>query len=248
MKMKLVWTACLTAACLSVTTARLSAAIVYIDATHGAVGNTAVAPSAGGGVFNTSGALNNQGPANDGLWDVRAFGNSNTIYQNASTSAVTDNAQRLVTNATLPAGTYNVFAYFWSDSSSQWRLRAGLADDAGDLPLYVPGDAAVTQFMGGTNDVGSAGVLSSTLTPDPFASPVEIAEGNRRLYQVALGTFTGSNLSVYIDDYGTAQTSFNERTWYDGIGYEVAIPEPASLALLGTCILGLAFRRANYLA
>jgi hypothetical protein len=240
MKMKLVWTSCLMAACLSVATSRVSAVIVYVDATHGLAGNTAAAPSAGGGVFNTSGALNNQGPANDGLWDVRAFANGATIYQNASTGAVTDNAQRLVTSTSVLPGTYNVFAYFWSDSSNLWRLRAGQTDTVGDLPLYIPGDANVTQFYTGSD----ATVFSSTLGPDPFVTPVMIAEGNRRLYQVALGTVTGSSISVYADDYGALQTSFNERTWYDGIGYEL-VPEPGSLTLLGISLCGLAFRRVS---
>jgi hypothetical protein len=242
MKMKLVWTSCLMAACLSVATSRVSAAIVYVDATHGAAGNTAVAPSAGGGVFNTSGALNNQGPANDGLWDVRGFGNSATIYQNAGTGAAVDNAQRLVTSTSVLPGTYNVFAYFWSDSSNQWRLRAGLTDSVGELSLYLPGDANVTQFYTGSD----ATVFSSTLGPDPFVTPVMIAEGNRRLFQIALGTVSGSSVSAFIDDFGAAQTTFNERSWYEGIGIEpVAIPEPSSLALLGISLCGLAFRRSN---
>jgi hypothetical protein len=240
MKMKLVWTSCLMAACLPLATSHVSAAIVYVDATHGAAGNTAVAPSAGGGVFNTSGALNNQGPANDGLWDVRAFGNSATIYQNTSTGAVTDNAQRLVTSTSVAAGTYNVFAYFWSDSSNAWRLRAGLTDTVGDLPLYIPGDANVTQFYTGSD----ATVLSSTLGPDPFVTPVMIAEGNRRLFQIALGTVTGSSVSAFIDDFGASQTTFNERSWYEGIGYEL-VPEPSSLTLLGISLCTLAFRRVK---
>lgn len=112
MKCTMFGSACLALACLFNASHDAVAAIVYVDAAHGP-GNTAVAPSAGGGVFNPSGALNDQGPANDGLWDLRAFGNGATIYQNAGTGAVTDNAQRLVSAVAVPAGTYNAFAYFW---------------------------------------------------------------------------------------------------------------------------------------
>jgi hypothetical protein len=234
---------CLVMACLMTTLGGASAAIVYVDARDGVAGNTAVAPSAGGGVFNPSGAIGNQGPANDGLWDLRAFGNVATIYQNASTTAVVDNAQRLVTTATVVPGTYNVYAYFWSDSSNQWRMRASFTDQAGDIPLYIPGDAGVTQFYTGAD----ATVLSSTLMPNPFVTPVMIAEGNRRLYQIALGQLsTATNLSVYIDDMGSTQTTFNERTWYDGIGYEL-VPEPTSCMLLALCapFAGLVRRRRH---
>jgi hypothetical protein len=235
MKCTMLRFACLAIACLFAASREASAAILYVDATDGASGNTAKATSAGGGVFTPSGAINNQGAANDGLWDVRAFGNSATIYQNAGTAAVVDNAHRLVTLVAVPAGTYNVFAYFWSDNSNMWRLRAGLTDAVGDLPLYIPGDAGVTQFFTGAD----ATVLSSTLTPNPFTTGVMIAEGNRRLYQIALGQVTGAAISIYVDDYGTAQTAFNERSWYDGIGYAL-VPEPMTGGLTVLASAGLA--------
>jgi MYXO-CTERM domain-containing protein len=228
MNLKRACAGCLVAASLA---ANASATIHYVDATDGAAGNTAVAPSAGGGVFNSVAPFGTQGPANDGLWDARAFANSATIYQNVGTGAGADNAQRLATSVSgLPLGLYSVFAYFWSDSSNMWRLRADLVDTSpGDLPLYMPGGAGVTQYYTG----GDATVLSDTLAPNPFATPVMIAEGNRRLYQVALGQVNGTGFSVYVDD-GPA-TVFNERSWYDGIGYE-RIPEPAS-GLLGAMAL-----------
>jgi len=40
---------------------------------------------------------------------------------------------------------------------------------------------------------------------------------------------TGTSISIFVEDAPAANG--NERTWYDGIGYEV--PEPASLVLLG---------------
>jgi hypothetical protein len=209
---------------------RASAAIVYVDASHGVGGNTSLAPSAGGGVFNP-GAVNVQGPANDGVWDLRTgFANLSTIYQNGGTSGSPDNAPRLVTTAPTVPGTYNAYAYFWSNGSS-WRMRASLSDAAGDIPLYLRTDAGVTQFYTGADGT----VLSSALASDPFAAPVMVSEGDRRLYQIALGQVgANTSISVYIDDEGTTQPGQNERTWYDGIGFEL-VPEPASLSLLASC-------------
>jgi hypothetical protein len=47
--------------------------------------------------------------------------------------------------------------------------------------------------------------------------------------QALLGQVTGTSISVFVED-APATTSSN-RTWYDGIGYEV--PEPATMAILG---------------
>lgn len=205
----------------------VQANIIYVDATDGLGGNTRVAGSAGGGIFTPVQPPGTQGPANDNLWDVRAFGNDATIYQNASSSA-TDNAQRLQTSVIgLQLNSYQVYAYFWSDSSLTWRMGASLSDEAGDLPLYLPGMPGVTQFYSGAD----ATVYSSSLPDNPFTTDVMIAEGNRRLYQVPLGVIYSSAFTVNIDD-DPAQADQSQRTWYDGVGYAV-VPEPASAALIG---------------
>ncbi|TWT38081.1 hypothetical protein KOR34_30490 [Posidoniimonas corsicana] len=233
--MKITWTRVSALACAAAMVASsATAATVYVDATDGAGGNTAVAPSAGGGVFTPLAA---QGPAGDGLWDVRAFSNNATIYQNAGTSGSPDDAQRLVTSATVPAGTYDVFAYFWSDSSNTWRMGASLVDEAGDLPVYDPASPGVVQFYDGVD----ATVLSSSLASNPFTSDVMVGEGNRRLYEVPLGQVTGTEIAVYIDDEPN-QADQAQRTWYDGIGYR-AVPEPASLALMCLSAFAAAARR-----
>jgi hypothetical protein len=208
------------------------AQITYVDATDTASGNTAIAPSAGGGVFT---GLATQGPANDGAWDKRAFGNGATIFQNAGAGAGIDtNAVRLVTGVSgLPENTYNAYVYFWSDSSPTWQIGASLSDAAGQLPLYKPGDANVTQFYTGAD----ATVYSTSLTENPFTTAVMIAEGNRRLYQAFLGTFTGTSLDICIEG-NRAMTGFNERTWYDGIGCSV-VPEPSTFSLAGCALIAL---------
>lgn len=219
---------------LVVVAANATAAIVYVDATDGAAGNTVIAPSAGGGVFTPVQPPGTQGPGGDGLWDVRAFGNGASIYQNAQSGNV-DNAQRLATTVSgLASGTYNAFAYYWSDVSN-WRIEASLTDDAGPLPLYVfqPLSAGVVQHWTGADGTN----LSSALATNPFTTNVMISEGNRRLLQIPLGQVTGTSISVFVDD-STTQADQNERTWYDGVGYELVVPEPTSVALL-TIGLGL---------
>jgi hypothetical protein len=228
-KTQLILTSC-TAALLLLGNAATAQLVSYVDANTN--GNTLIAPSAGGGSAWMVQPFGTQGSANDGLWDGRAFGNSATIFQNASTLANVDtNAVRLVTSISgLPLDTYSAFVYFWSDTSLGWRIGASLADAAGQLPLFKPGDAGVTQFYTGAD----ATVYSSSLAVNPFTSSVMIAEGNRRLYQAQLGTFNGTSLDVYIEG-DRAMTSYDQRTWYDGIGF--GVPEPSALSLVGCALV-----------
>lgn len=206
------------------------AAITYLDATDGAGANTTFVGGAQWGPL----VLDTQGAAADGIWDKRSFGSLTTVYQN-SRSGTTDNAHRLQTNITgLAAGTYNVYAYFWDDGGSAWRMQASLTDNpSGDLPLYIGGGAP-----SGTPTPAQA--LAVDFAPVPAGlvtngSGQLVESANRRLWQISLGTASGPNIAVYIDDSST-QADQNERTWYDGVGY-ARVPEPATGALLG---LGLA--------
>lgn len=218
-----------------------SAQITYVDAT---TGNT-TAFSAGS--YGTFAPLASQGLGGDGLWDARAFGNSATIYQNAS-SGNTDNAQRLQTSVTgLTLGDYHVYAYFWSDTSS-WGMQASLTDPGAGVDMhgyqFNPTTPGTAQYF--TNaDAGT--VLSSSLGVNPFTTDVMISDGNRRFIQIDMGIATSvTGFNVFLDDH-TLTENFaadgnptltaldqNHRTWYDGIGYAIApVPEPTSMALLG---------------
>jgi hypothetical protein len=203
------------------------AAIVYVDATDGVSGNTAIAPSAGGGVWTTNGT-----DTVDGIWRLRSgFGlaptttsvpsgafdaSGGTVYESTGNSSPSDNVPRLVTNVVgLAPALYNVYAYFWGDqNSSPWRIRAGLTDSVDPLGLFIGGSS-------------------------PSGSPLPIDTGGRDgagrvLWQASLGQVTGNSFSVYVEDAPAANG--NERTWYDGVGYE-RIPEPTCAILLGAASL-----------
>jgi hypothetical protein len=202
--------------------------ITYVDATHGASGNTTLTD---GSEWNP--LASQSFTSNDGVWEFRAFGNNSSIYQNTAFGTV-DNAHRLKTTVTgLALDTYNVYAYFWSDVSS-WRMGASLTDDAGELPMYQfnPLSPGTVQHWSGADGT----VFSSSLGPNPFTTAVMISEGNRRLIQINLGQVTGTGFSVFIDDFN-GMVDANQRTWYDGVGYSV-VPEPSSAALLGLGSLG----------
>jgi fibronectin type 3 domain-containing protein len=92
-----------------------------------------------------------------------------------------------------------------------------LADSVGQLPLYQLSTAGVTRFYNSAD----ATIYSTNLSPNPFTTPVMIAEGNRRLLMTpVLGQVYGTNITVYIDP-DRSQTNSSQRTWLDGIGYEL---------------------------
>jgi hypothetical protein len=179
--------------------------IIYVDATDGETGNTTLAT---GEVFTATGG--NDGT--DGLWRPRAFGNSATIFEaNGATNGNPNDeiVPRLNTTVQVPENNYDVYVYFWADSSG-WRIKASL-ENADPLPLFIANDP-----NGG----------ATVAVAEDFAEPVPmLTEGNRTLWQGYLGT-TGvtTSISVFIDSdpRPAGDTSWNERTWYDGIGYKIA--------------------------
>jgi len=189
-----------------VCTSYTSAGIVYVDATEGEGGNTTLAT---GGVFEAV-DVGTGGSGADGLWRWRAFSNEGTIYEAGGSWEAdlnTEDCPRLVTSIEVPEGDYVVYVYFWADTA-QWRIGASLENSEGDLPLYL------------ANDPNSEATMA---VAEDFEEPVPmLAEGNRNMWQVKLGTTgTTTSIDVYIDDDPNHLTG-NSRTWYDGIGYELA--------------------------
>jgi hypothetical protein len=155
------------------------------------------------------------GSGADGLWRGRQFANGATIFEAGGSwedDLNTEDCPRLVTSIEVPENDYMVYVYFWSDSA-QWRIEASLENAEGELPLYIANDPNGPATMAVAED---------------FEEPVPmLIEGNRTLWQAALGT-TGvtTTINVYIDDEPNHLTG-NSRTWYDGIGYEPAV-EPVT--------------------
>jgi hypothetical protein len=201
-----------------------AALITYVDA---------VVPT---DVGNSSPATNTR-LGDDDLWAVRTvYGNGGVVYEaggNYGDTANPENALRLKTSVVVPANPnglgYDVFAYFWCDTS-QWRIRASLTNDAGELPLFIAYTSPSTQAVA-----------------TDFDTAVLVTEGNRNLWQaylgiVGAGVTTGNvTIKAYIDDDAGHLTG-NSRTWYDGIGYR-AVPEPTTIALLGMGGLALLRKR-----
>lgn len=166
---------------------------------------------------------------NDPNWRVReGFANGGTAMQ----CGYDTNSVRLKTTVSgLPSDTYRVFAYHWVASGGEWRMGADLVDPgaAGELPLYRDQDyPAEARLYSHYQDAEGAvpynenahDVVSTELLSNPFTSAVQVGEGNRQMIEVYLGTVSGTEISVFVDDDPDAPDW--RRTWYDGIGYEVA--------------------------
>lgn len=184
-----------------------SADIRYVDATAGSAGNTRLTLSANGNtVFEPAGIdISNQGA--DGKWEQRTFGNGGTIFETGVDTRSDDGPALTTVIDGLEAGTYQVFAYLWSDTNNNWDLQLGLAADA--LQAFSPTTPGVQSLA----NMGAGGGLAQ----EGYVPPILVTEGNRTLFQVPLGERTisdGEALEVFIDDLPNE----GGRSWYDGVG------------------------------
>jgi hypothetical protein len=163
----------------------------YVDAT---AANTV---RADGSALTMTGPSPNGGAA-DGNWHQRTdVGNGANVF--TADELGTEAVPTLKTSATgMGAGTYDVFAFFWTDVNQDWQIQAGL--EADELMLF--------RMRG-----------SQQATEDGFATSVVLDEGPRSLYRAYLGRVgisAGQSIDVFVDDStGSGATS----VWYDGIGY-----------------------------
>ena len=219
--------------------AAITRLIHYVDATDGAAGNTRLAS---GGVFN---APRSTAPIdNDHWWTNRTFGNNNTVF--TSNDFGIEDAPGLVTllEGLLPGALYNLHAYLWVDDMllSNWRLKASLSQ----VPP-LPDDPAVSFSSTGASPDGGATYAPPAVASDFVSQPL-LFEGNRRLLQANLGETradSSGHIQIWIDDYSGTGSRIWNRTWYDGVGYALIIPEPGSVLLvaIALCCIGCARRQ-----
>lgn len=216
--------------CLSA--APLQAAVNYVDAT---VNNTVGAAS---GLVDWNSGSSGTGDgvtANDGLWKFRgSFGNGG-IWEATASSATAEDAVEIVTSATVANGLYNVYVFYYAvNDTGDFPIRAGLASSPNSNDAF---DRAGNKGTAGGDAL--AELMFDTAPPSG-------TESRTLLYGlVGQANVTGGSLDVYIDDWPASATgSSNDRTWYQGIGYEL-VPEPSTslLGALGALTLLLRRRR-----
>jgi hypothetical protein len=211
-------------------TSRSQGALVYLDANR--TTNTGPAAAIKAGV---------NGQADDDLWSERTgLGIGSNIFQSGDGNG--ENSPELTTTipGLLPFGQYRVYVHFWDGSGTapDWNVRGGFAPGVNTL-FANPADAA---------DIGAtAAVLASSLSY--VANPTPFTEADRTQFAGLVGIASatvGGSLNVYIDDLPSI-IGVNNRTWYDGVSYEL-VPEPASVAMLMFAAPALAALRRRRVA
>lgn len=215
--------------------APIPAAITYVDAT---LDNTDIASGgadslwADGDDGTTGGTVADGSATNDGLWRFRSgFGNGG-IWEATGTTATAEDAVEIVTSATVANGIYDVFVFYYA------------VNDNGDFPIRAGLSSGTHTVFDRVGNKGTAGQDSSTLAFGAGVAPPTNGESRTLLYGlVGQTTVSDGTLNVYIDDFPASSTgTSNDRTWYQGIGYEV-IPEPSAAVLSALGTLALLGRR-----
>ena len=206
--------------------AAVQAQITYLDATTGMGGNTTLADGTPYTPVPSTAA--------DGEWNDRAFANGGTILSSNETGPEDAPMLRTTISGLTAGEAYDIYGYLWGAGS--WRLRA-LVDTMIPMP-QLPGYNAL-HFATSAFSPSTALGIGAPIGPQPaldlafdplgfetdghFANTVLIQEGNRWMYEVHLGTHTADangEIWVFVDDL--ANNSSGNRTWYDGVGYELA--------------------------
>ena len=147
----------------------------------------------------------------DGKWhEYTGFGNGGSCF--TAGDGGTENAPALKTTITgLPDGTYDVFAYFWSDPNADWGVRGGFTlSDMLNFNKQSSQHADASQFFG----------------------TVEVVADEAILYRAYIGRKVvsgGALVDVYIDDYDSSFANKPTRTTYDGVGVALVIPKNGDL-------------------
>jgi hypothetical protein len=177
------------------------------------------------------------GSSTDNFWTFRTgvtgFQDSNYFESdNANVSGDRESTGNLVTTITLSAiGTYDIVAVFTRSSLRDIAARIGSAPTAGDI--FTAGNALNAD---------------QALLPAPaivFDSSYLNARGtNGGAAYLGQITTTGINqtVSIYINGFDSLAGTQDERTQYEGIGFQL-VPEPSTALLGGLGLLALLRRR-----
>jgi hypothetical protein len=166
---------------------------------------------ANGSPFSPTGPSSNTGAADNRWHEYTVYGNGGSCFTAGDNG--TENAPAIKTTINgLPDGTYDVFAYFWSDPEADWGVRGGFASDANMLNFNKQSSqhAEASQFFGA----------------------VEVVADEAILYRAYIGrkeVSGGTPVDVYIDDYDSSFINRPTRTVYDGVGAAIVIPKNGDL-------------------
>ena len=170
--------------------------VSYIDASTSNTKNADDTNFAPTGPSDSNGAVDN-------LWhEYTRYGNGGSCYTAGELG--TENVPTIKTTITgLLAGTYDVFAYFWSDPNLDWGIRGGFASD----------DANMLCFSKQSSQFADASQFSGSVT---------VTGTGVQLYRVYIGRKEisgGGSIVVYLDNYDSTFTGNKPaRTTYDGVG------------------------------
>ena len=241
--------------------AAIAAPITYVDATDGAAGNTALAaggvwtaavdPAAtgtdnlwrkrsfgnGASVFETSG----QGTPTDDAQRLVTTVSGLTSGQSYKLYAYFWSPNDVNQQWLLRAGLSNS----GGDLPSWTRLNndgvnnaGGVVGTDGDSIQIATDNLAPFPATGPADFANPASLIAGTTTQ---AGKTVLVESNRFHWQASLGTAVANGsgqAQIYIDDYvlsgggpPAGTQTVNNRTWFDGVGYEL-VPEPTALGML----------------
>jgi len=147
----------------------------------------------------------------DQKWWDRPLGGFNLNNNTVIEATLSEDTPVITTTVTgLTSGEYAVYVLYWT--------FLGSADKDQGIAAALGADPLVEYWR-------TDGVSFSTGIKHPDTTTTE-------LYQVKIGTFTGTSFAVNVDHAGSSLSGVSdERTWYDGVAY-VEIPEPAMIGAL----------------
>lgn len=148
---------------------------------------------------------------------------------------------KTVSSGLVDGQEYDVYVVFASKGAGEnWNATASLS------PISLGANNLVTSGLTYGNTVATYTALDTVSTVDILAGTATGGDfgGGILAFMGKVGTITGDAggvLDVYIDDLEDG-VNVNNRTWYDGV-YLQAIPEPATIGLVGIFGAGLLFVR-----